>query len=318
VGKLKALDDKYLGLEKQYETELAQLQQKYEKLWNPLLKQRCTELGASKEKGKATPNVEKFWMTALKNSEEFGDLIEEHDEDLLEALADITFEWLDDKGKTGWRLHFHFVENDFISNKVITKEYKTEQASEWNSTLEYTQITLVEPINWKPNKNVTVELAPKKVKGGGKKKAKAKNKMVESPRPSFFRQFFRNLGEGAELPTDCEKDDEDDDEEEEFDVMDMYIQDDVEIAEALRDHIIPHAVRYYTGEACEQDSDDDEDDEDDEDDDDDDDDDEDDDDDDDDDDEDDEPAPKKGGKPAEKIFGQKPGGEEKKEECKQQ
>merc|ERR1712224_847050 len=92
-----------------------------------------------------------------------------------------------------------------------------------------------------------------------------------------------------DLPTDIDDEgDEDDDEME--DKMDMYIQEDYETAEALRDQIIPHAVRYYTGEAVpDDDSEDDEDDEDD------------DDDDDDDDDEDDsppssKPSPKKKGK----------------------
>merc|ERR1719473_47254 len=125
----------------------------------------------------------------------------------------------------------------------------------------------------------------------------AKAKVEEVPRPSFFRHFFKNLGEGFELPTDVEDEGEDDDDDEDFDKMDMYIQDDVEYAESLRDQIIPHAVRYYTGEANpDDDEDDDEDD---------------DDDDDDDDDEDDDDSPKqKGGKGKGKGKGQ--------EECKQQ
>merc|ERR1719389_551051 len=91
--------------------------------------------------------------------------------------------------------------------------------------------------------------------------------MEEKPRASFFRTFFRNLGEDFELPTDEEDEDEDEDDDEDFDLMEMYIQDDVEWSEALRDHIVQHAVRYYTGEACtlgdDEDEDDDDDDEDD-------------------------------------------------------
>merc|ERR1719389_826286 len=87
--------------------------------------------------------------------------------------------------------------------------------------------------------------------------------MEEKPRASFFRTFFRNLGEDFELPTDEEDEDEDEDDDEDFDLMEMYIQDDVEWSEALRDHIVQHAVRYYTGEACNLGDDDDEEDDDD-------------------------------------------------------
>merc|ERR1712118_476768 len=117
------------------------------------------------------------------------------------------------------------------------------------------------------------------------------------PRPSFFR-MFRSLGEGYDLPTDIDDEgDEDDDEME--DKMDMYIREDYETAEALRDQIIPHAVRYYTGEAVPDDDAED----------------------DDDDDEDDSPPPSK---PSPGKKGKKPtgspgieGGDAPKEECKQ-
>lgn len=101
--------------------------------------------------------------------------------------------------------------------------------------------------------------------------------------------------------------DEDDDEE---GIVEMLMDNDHEIGMAMRDQIIPFAVRWYTGEAASDDEDDDEDDESEEDD--------DDDDDDDDDSEDEAPrgrkaAPKKkGGKDA------KPDAQPPQEECKQQ
>merc|ERR1719387_210545 len=58
--------------------------------------------------------------------------------------------------------------------------------------------------------------------------------------------------------------DQEEDEEECLDLMECLISDDYEQALALREYIVPHAVRWYTGEACEDD-DEDEDDEDDED-----------------------------------------------------
>merc|ERR1719331_2580669 len=95
-----------------------------------------------------------------------------------------------------------------------------------------------------------------------KKKAKAKGaaaKAVEVPRDSFFRTFFRNLGAEFDVPTDVEDEEDSDDDEEEGDKMEALLDGDVEIAEALRDTIIPHAVRFYTHEAGDEEDSDDED-----------------------------------------------------------
>jgi nucleosome assembly protein 1-like 1 len=317
LEELKALDDQYVTIEKKYEEELAELQSKYEKQWFPIMDQRAKMLNPSGDTKVGTPQLPKFWLYVLKQSSEFEDLIEEHDEPLLESLQNIKYDWLDNHGKTGWKLHFHFAENEYIENKVITKVYKTHPENEFNSTLEYEKIYVEDPIRWKAGKNITVEMVPKKTKGGGKKKAKAKAKMEEKPRASFFRTFFRNLGDEFELPTDEEDEDEEDEDDEDFDLMEMYIQDDVEWSESLRDHIVQHAVRYYTGEACPAgDDDDDEDDDEDEDEDDEEGDDEDDDDDDDDDDDEDEDSPPSGKKAKGKGAGKGKGKGE--QECKQQ
>jgi nucleosome assembly protein 1-like 1 len=314
LEKLKTLDDQYLAMEKEYEVELAELQSKFEKKWFPLLDQRAEKLKAGDTAtGVGTPAIKSFWLTALKNTENFREVIEEHDEPVLESLENIKYEWLDPQGKTGWKLHFHFAENEFFTNKVLTKTFHTQQVNQWDTSLEYTKIELLEPINWKPGKDVTVEVVQKKVKGGGKKKQKAKAKQETVPRPSWFR-IFRNLGEGFELPEELDEEEEDDEDDEEMDKMDMYLQEDAEDSEALRDQIIPHAVRYYTGEAGpgedsdDEDEDDDDDDEDD-----------DDDDDDDDDESDDEPAKGKGKKPSPKKKGGSPrkDGGQPQQECKQ-
>jgi len=159
----------------------------------------------------------------------------------------------------------------------------------------------------------------------GKRNAKAKNKEKTEARPSFFRSFFRSLKEGDPLPEGIDSEElkqlcEDSDEEAEDDegLVAMLLENDHEQGTAVRDNIVPWAVRWYTGEACPDDDLDDDDDDDDDDD-------ADDDSDEDDDDDEDEPPPppkKKGDKgPAKKdkkkgSEGQD--GEQKAEECKQQ
>lgn len=103
-------------------------------------------------------------------------------------------------------------------------------------------------IDWMPGRNVTVEVVSKKGKSGARRRSgkKQREERREMPRASFFRTCFRNLGPNEEIPE--EELDEDEDEE---DFMDCLLEDDYEQALALRDYLIPHAVRWYTGEACE-------------------------------------------------------------------
>lgn len=167
-----------------------------------------------------------------------------------------------------------------------------------------------------------MEKTQKKVKGGGAKKAKQKGKETIEPRNSIFRTFFRSLDSEDPLPDDLKgmmemgsMDDDDDDSD--GDMIAMYLENDYETGMALKNQIIPFAVRWYTGEAAPDDDDDDEDEEEEDD---------DDDDDDDDDEESEEPSPKgKKGKSKPAAGGDKkkaspkmkPAGEPK-EECKQQ
>lgn len=47
----------------------------------------------------------------------------EYDVPVLRHLEDITSEYLEGTN-TGFRLFFHFSENEFFTNKVLTKTYK--------------------------------------------------------------------------------------------------------------------------------------------------------------------------------------------------
>jgi nucleosome assembly protein 1-like 1 len=251
-----ALDGKVYAAEQEYDKEHFQLQDKYEKEFAPVLSKRLEFIA----------QIPGFWATVLQRSDEFGGMIMEHDEPVLEALTDIKCEPFADRN-AGFKLHFHFAENEFFTNKVLTKTYYTKQSHSWDTSLEFEKVES-DKIQWKEGMDVTIEkVEKKKVKGGGKKKAKAKaaaDKFVA--RASFFR-YFKSLGDGFEIPTDVESDDEDEEEsddedsqEEAEDKMDRLLNEDGDNAETLRDTIIPHAVRYYTHEAGSDDEDEDDDD----------------------------------------------------------
>merc|ERR1711865_1170953 len=182
---------------------------------------------------------------------------------VLEYLKDITTAPLDiNEMDKGFKIGFHFAKNPYFDAAVLEKEYHTEEDSPYTQELTVTQIKATE-IEWNDGKDITVEKVAKKVKGGGAKKAKQK-KEKEEPRESIFRHFFRTLKPDMPVPDDVNLDDvggmcdEDDDDE---GIMEMLMDNDHEVGMALRDQIIPFAVRWFTGEAAPDDDDDDSEDE---------------------------------------------------------
>jgi len=274
------------------------LKNKFAEKRAPLLEERFKVLqGTEEAKTTGTPACRGFWLMAMQNHPAFDDMIEEYDCPVLEYLTDIKVSYPDKEDHNkGFKLEFLFAENPYFEHKVLDKSYFTKEESPYTGNIEATEIKATK-IEWKSGKDVTIE----KVKGKkSKMNAKGKNKDKTEARPSFFRSFFRNLKEGDPLPDDidpeelkleCDSDDEPEDDE---GLMEMLLVNDHECGTAVRDDIVPWAVRWYTGEACPDD----------------------------DDDEDEAPPPpkKKGDKATVKKDKRKEseGKDEKKEECKQQ
>merc|ERR1711972_1203086 len=82
-------------------------------------------------------------------------------------------------------------------------------------------------------------------------------------RPSIFRSFFRELQEGMPAPEGIDDElmlqgeDIDPEDLEGEGLVEYLMENDYEAGSALRDSIIPFAVRWYTGECCDEDEDDD-------------------------------------------------------------
>jgi nucleosome assembly protein 1-like 1 len=324
VKALKEVDDKYLALEREYELEVDKLRKAFEAKQQPFLDERKKLLLESDKENKSsgTPALPGFWLQALKNHPAFDDEIQKWDEPVLEFLIDVTKAYVDqDDSHKGFIITMSFLENDYFTNTELTKEIRTKEPSPYTGDIDCIECKST-VIDWKQNKDVTVERVEKKVKGGGAKKAKQKGKATIEPRDSFFRSFFVTHKEGEPLSDEVKErmlegmpmDDDDDDDDDEM--IKYFLESQLEVGEALRDQIIPFAVRWFTGEADpnKDDDDDDEDEEEEEDDD-------DDDDDDEESDEDDEPAPKSKGKPKKSPKTSpsvKPAKDPKAEECKQQ
>ena len=150
-------------------------------------------------------------------------------------MQEVAWEPLVEEGKEGFKLKFFFEENPYFDNEVLEKTYVMK--ADEDDVLEEAVGT---EIAWKKGKNVTVKVMKKKVKKKGKESGPPITKTVKED--SFF-NFFDPPDVAA-----LEELDEDEDEEAIEQLQDL-IEEDYEMGCCFKDEIIPHAVRWYTGEA---------------------------------------------------------------------
>lgn len=194
----------------------------------------------STETGEDVSGIPDFWLVALCNCELIEEMISQKDAEILAHLIDVRCEdILDDEGdEEGYKLTFEFAKNEYFGNKELTLriDASTENGLMNVDALEGTKI------NWSSDaKNPTIKIMKKKQKPGGSKKPAIKREPVDS----FFNLF---------TPPDLDIGDLDDKEAEEVQEL---IERTLAIGEFLREDLVPHAVRWFTGEAIEEDEDDD-------------------------------------------------------------
>ena len=210
---------------------------------------------ASKEDADADDvnGIPSFWLTIFKNVEVMEDAVKEHDEPLLNRLEDIKVVYPDDKG-LDFILEFHFSENEFFTNKVLTKSYVVECKVDEDDPFSFDGPSIVKvtgcKIDWKKGKNLTIKTVKKKQRHKGRGQTRTVTKTV--PNESFF-NFFSPPEPTANVGID--------DDEEENATMEVLAADFAR-AEFLKDRVIPQAVLFFTGEALEDVADDEEDEED--------------------------------------------------------
>jgi len=162
-----------------------------------------------------------FWLQVLKNCSVVAESIQENDEPLLEKLTNIDLELSSDP--MGFSLHFHFSENKYITDKILTKHYIVENKVDLESPLHYEGSEIKScigcKINWKDGMDLT--------KGGDA--------------GSFF-NFFS--------PPVMNEDDNERDVE-----VDIRFAYDFEVATMLRESVVPRAILYFTGDAEDDDDD---------------------------------------------------------------
>lgn len=207
--------------------------------------------------------VPEFWSSVLKSAQMTSALVEEDDDPVLKYLSDITLEYLDsfklEDKEIGFQLNFHFDENDFFTNSVLTKTYKLQLSPEEEDTLNYEGPEITDctgcTIEWKtPEMNVTNKIIKKKQKN--KKTGAVRVTTVTEARESFFNFFSSIEDKLAMVAEDDPEAMEEDDAEEQAECMRDA---DYEIGHFIRERLIPRAVLYYTGELNDEDDDEDDD-----------------------------------------------------------
>jgi nucleosome assembly protein 1-like 1 len=267
VKALKKILARGMQIERKFYEEISALERQYESMFQPLYAQRlqitsgkyepndeecnfpeesdaayellhkarAENKGSEGDEADSLKGIPQFWLTAMKNVGVLAEMIENHDEPVLQYLENISVELVPQPN--GFKIHFHFAPNEYIKNSVLTKSYTMKNDVDERDPLSYDgpEITNCHgcTVEWKENKNVTQIQRQKKIKD---KNGSVKLVTEKFRVPSFF-DFFSP----PEIPSDpnYEMDEE---------VL-VQLTRDFDIGQFIRETFIPRAVMHYTGEA---------------------------------------------------------------------
>jgi nucleosome assembly protein 1-like 1 len=190
VAGLKGLQKEHAKLEAELQEEILALEKKYFAKFTPLYEQRAAivngkaepteeqvkageegeeetesaapakkdETPAPSDNASKVSGIPEFWLSAMKNQISLAEMITDRDEGALKSLVDIRMEYLD---KPGFRLIFEFAENEYFTNKILTKTYYYQTESGYGGDFIYDHAE-GDKIDWKPGQDLTVRVEQKK------------------------------------------------------------------------------------------------------------------------------------------------------------
>lgn len=185
VAGLKGVQKEHSKLEAAFQEEVLQLEKKYFAKFTPLYQKRAkiingaaeptaeeikageeddeeenesAEAEKSEESSENVAGIPEFWLSAMKNQDSLAEMITDRDEAALKALTDVRMEYLD---QPGFRLIFEFADNEFFTNKTITKTYFYQNESGYGGDFIYDHAE-GSKIEWKEGKDLTVRVESKK------------------------------------------------------------------------------------------------------------------------------------------------------------
>lgn len=211
--------------------EILKVEQKYNKLRRPHFEKRNEIL-------KEIPN---FWLTSMANHPMIAPMIENaEDEDCLHYMVNLDVEEFEDI-KSGYKLKLHFVDNPYITNKIITKEFQVLSLEDTTAPS-----TLEKPIEYKdtPEGQGLKQIVEASIASSANTQEGRHSRLPSQVPPTSFFAWLTESGtdEIAEIlkdqiwpnplefffrtPETYEIDDDSDDEDEEIDDEDLDDEDD--------------------------------------------------------------------------------------------
>ena len=247
VERLKKLNDEREAQRKQYLKERAELELKYQALVKPLYEERKSVILGEKDEEIAKEHegegaddrdteevgIPQFWLSAIGHMGPVAELLSEQDLECLEHLQDIQCE--DHENGEGFTLSFHFSPNDYFENSVLTKTYDVPNLLLADEPI-LKDVQGCE-INWKQGKCLTFKEVTKQQRGKGKNAGQVRAVKQREKQESFF-HFFTP----PKLPSLSTMN------EQEAEQLEHAFDEDYDIAQAFRSHIVPKAVLWFTGE----------------------------------------------------------------------
>ncbi|CAJ1940288.1 unnamed protein product [Cylindrotheca closterium] len=250
VERLKKLNNDREEQRKQYLKERAELEAKYHKLAEPLYEERKQVVlgqkdeeiakeheGESAEKGDPDDvGIPQFWLSAIGHMGPVAELLSEPDLECLEHLQDI--QCVDHENGGGFTLSFHFAPNDYFENTILTKSYVVPNLLLADEPI-LKDVQGCE-ITWKEGKCLTFKEVIRQQRGKGKNAGQVRAVKKQEKQESFF--HFFTPPKMPSLSTMNEQDAE---------RLEHAFDEDYDIAQAFRSHIVPKAVLWFTGQAME-------------------------------------------------------------------
>ena len=193
VAGLKGIQKEHSKLESEFQEEVLALEKKFFAKYSPLYEKRAQIVNGNTEPSEqeiqageedeeedddaetkadepkadasteAMKGIPEFWLSAMKNSS-LAETITDRDETALKTLTNIRMEYLD---RPGFRLIFDFSENEFFTNKSITKTYFYQEESGYGGDFIYDHAE-GDKIDWKASKDLTVKVESKKQRNKSK------------------------------------------------------------------------------------------------------------------------------------------------------
>ena len=282
VAGLKGVQKEHSRIEAEFQEEVLQLEKKYFAKFTPLYEKRAKIVNGAteptedevkageaddeekeetvkpeseekkegpQESAENLTGIPEFWLSAMKNQVSLAEMITDRDEAALKSLIDVRMEYLD---RPGFRLIFEFAENEFFSNKTVSKTYFYQEESGYGGDFIYDHAE-GDKIEWKGGRDLTVRIESKKQRNKSKSSLDAlamhcilmqchldtkQTRVVKKtvPTESFFNFFSPPKAPG------------DDDDDAASDIEER-LELDYQLGEDIKEKLIPRAIDWFTGEA---------------------------------------------------------------------